>query len=908
LTKRRDRRRPITVVRDQWFGFGSYKALITDDCICMKAPVFLSACFFAAGIVLAHDTPLTLSFALIACGICELVGLLSWYQKWQAAAALLALAGFAFAGASAARLFAYRFPANDLSHLTDRSIELGEPVRIQGVLVTTPLRTPSGFLMDLSARRIWISGKAYSASGKIRLRIMSGRKFAMAGAPLDLRYGDTITAWARLGRPQNYRNPGGFDYRRWLQSVQDIYWQGTVEDRASLRKLPGAKPPILKCLIEHLRQQLTTSIDRLYPPWTLRGRDGSVLKAVLLGDRSSLDSDTIEDFRRTGLYHLLVVAGLHVGLLAMLAEALLRLLRIRPTWRAALLLLLLVFYASLVEQRAPTLRASLMIGAYLLARLLDREQPVLNAVGLAALILLFERPGWLVDAGFQLSFAAALLIAGLALPILERTTEPYRRALGHLEERALDREFAPRLAQFRLDARDAGEWLSRRSSFFESRSALAAKLVAVPLRAGIWVIDLLVFSAVLQLGLLLPMAEIFHRITLAGIGLNLLAIPCMTVLLAVAVPTVVLSALLPALAVLPGKLLAVILNGLFALTDLPNLPHWLSYRVPTPPASVAWGFILCLVAVGCTLAARRRVFAIAMLGAATFAVLICIQPFAPRIPSGVLEITDLDCGGGEALFMVLPDRTTVLVGACGGSRRRTGGGDPLRARRWDPGENIVSPYLWSRGIKSIDLFLLPEARDDRLSGVASVLRNFHVKEFWCGALPPAPYSAALLDLLQRRGVRFLRLTPGQTMSQHDMSATVIWPSARESSDLGPSHGSLALVRLSSEKRSILLAGDVPPRDLKFVTDSNPGVHSEVLEAPDRVGFKGEIAAFAAKVHPRVVLLDSVRNYGKGSRDSSPPKTLEGGDLRLLSVATDGAITVELRSNAVSLHCYRGPCQ
>ena len=50
-----------------------------------------------------------------------------------------------------------------------------------------------------------------------------------------------------------------------------------------------------------------------------------MLKAVLLGDRSSLDSETIENFRKTGLYHLLVIAGLHVGLLVLLASSLLRL-------------------------------------------------------------------------------------------------------------------------------------------------------------------------------------------------------------------------------------------------------------------------------------------------------------------------------------------------------------------------------------------------------------------------------------------------------------------------------------------------------------------------------------------------------------------------------------------------------
>jgi competence protein ComEC len=879
----------------------------------MKCPALLLACCFAVGIIIAHRTPLTLILSLTACAICWSGGVISWQRDWLIAAGLLALAGCIFAGVSASRLFALRFPANHVSRLSDTAIDFNRLVRIEGRLVTSPLRTPYGLQLDVDARRIWSNGKSYLVTGKIRLYVMNGRKTATPAASLDLRYAGSITTRARLQRPKNYANPGGFDYQQWLQSIQDIYWQGTVEDPAWVQKvselaISPSQPDPLHLAIQRVRHRLLTSIDRLYPPWTREGKDGAVLKAILLGDRSSLDSNTIEDFRKTGLYHLLVVAGLHVGLLAMLLEGLLRLLRIRATWRAVFLLLLLTFYASLVEQRAPTLRASLMIGAYLVARLLDREQPVLNAVGLAALILLFERPGWLFDAGFQLSFAAALLIAGLALPILERTTEPYRRALWRLEEVSLDRELAPRLAQFRIDVRDVGEWLSERWSCMDSLPFWAVKSVAALLKTGIWLIDLLIFSAVLQLGLLLPMAEIFHRVTLAGIGLNVFAIPCMTILLAIAVPTVVLNALLPALAVLPGKLLTFILSGLFRLTEIPHLPHWLSYRVATPPAWVAWGFALCMVAAGCALRLNRRIFGIAILGAAAFAALISLQPFPPQIPRGIFQITTLDCGGGEAVFMVFPDRTTMLMGACGGSRRRAGGGDPFRARRWDPGENIVSPYLWSRGIKSVDILLLPDARGGHLSGVASVLRNFRVKELWCGALPPEPYASALLEFVRRRGVRFLRLEAGETVRRSSASVTVISPSARLVSGARASGDPPFVVRISNPEGSELLAGDLAPGELESMIRSKIAVRSEVLHAPNLEDLPSAAPVFAARVHPSVALLGSGRRYGKRAGGGSWREILKDMGTRVFSTAAAGAVTVDMRGNALSVRCYRIACR
>ena len=177
-----------------------------------------------------------------------------------------------------------------------------------------------------------------------------------------------------------------------MESIEDVCWNGIVRSPALIEKLPRLRPGGVSVFMEGTRRHLLRSIDQLYPPWSANGRNGAVLKAVLLGDRSSLDSETIENFRKTGLYHLLVIAGLHVGLLAMLLSALVSSLRLREPARTAILIILLSCYACLVEQRAPTLRATLMIVVVLVARLLDRDHGALNSIGLAGLILLVYRP------------------------------------------------------------------------------------------------------------------------------------------------------------------------------------------------------------------------------------------------------------------------------------------------------------------------------------------------------------------------------------------------------------------------------------------------------------------------------------------------------------------------------------
>lgn len=859
----------------------------------MKSPMLAVACAFSFGILLARSATGGWWWPLGASGVCLLVGLTAAAREHMRVAAALALAGFALAGAANARLFACRFSSSDISHLSKWGFKPGTALQVDGSLLTSPLRTPYGLQFDLEVSRVALASGTRMATGKVRLRVPVAKVLEASGHPVNLREGDLIRARVKLRRSSRYRNPGDFNYRRWLESVQDVTWQGTVAGRDSLELLGIARPSLLRGLFGRVRQRLLASIDQLYPPWSVQGRDGAVLKAVLLGDRSSLDSSTVEDFRRSGLYHLLVVAGLHIGLLVMLAGILLSFVGIRGVWRSVLLLLFLGLYDGLVEERASTLRASLMIAAYLVGRLLDRRQPALNAVGIAALILLLRRPAWLFDSGFQLSFAAALLIAGLAVPLLERLTEPYRRGLTHLQDISWDASFEPRAAQFRLDVRSLADWLSAKWQLLSAHPDETLRGVALPLRASLWLAEILIFSAVVQLGLLLPMAEIFHRVTLAGIGLNALAVPLMTLLLALAVPTVLLNVVYPPLAVLPSMGLDMMMRWLLALTNLPRLPLWLSFRVPAPPDWVAWSFALSVVAAAIALWRRDRAFNILISLAASFALLIAWHPFPARIPSGVFQVTSLDCGGGESLLAVLPDRSTMLMGAGGGGRGWSGG-DPVRAARWDPGENVVSPYLWSKGISSLDVLVVPDDRGGSLVGVASILRNFRVKELWSVPLP-GPFAASLFGLAHDHGVHLRRLKAGETIDYRGFRFRVFWPPHDDESAPASRHRSGLLMRMSGKNASLMIAHDASPTAIESILRSAGAITSTVLQAPRSAPALALLVPAIARIRPRVVLAAG------SAADRSEWSDLQPREI--FSPSEMGAVTVIVKAGAVSVSVY-----
>ncbi len=858
-----------------------------------RSPLAAMAGAFAFGILWVQASPPAIGtrWFLPVAASCILLGLILLRAGWNRCAVTLVLASMVFAGAADTKRWEQRFPVNHIRFVESRGADLKGSIRLEGRVVSEPYRSGYGTQFDVEARSVESRGRVLAVIGKVRLRVEGSEITDKVGNPLPIRYGDDIRTVVRLRRPQTYQNPGSFDFRQWMEDIEDVHWVGTVK---SFRLVQITGHPTRFDPGEYIaiaRRRLLRGIDDLYPPWTLDGRYGAVLKAVLWGDRTALDSSTIDDFRKTGLYHLLVIAGLHVGLIALLVEFFLRALEFRRATRAVLVLGFLSVYACLVEQRAATIRATLMIALYLVARVISRDHSPLNSLGGVALLLLFFRPAWLMDSGFQLSFGAALLIVAIAVPILSRTTEPYRRALWRLDDVLLDDYFSPRLAQLRLDLRSVVQSLRQRVRLFCRFPTLARIIIAVPLRAVVWVANMLIFSAILQLGLLLPMVETFHRVAFAGVGLNALAIPLMTVLLAIALPVDLLSVVSPMLAVWPAKLLKLLILLLFAMTHLPTLAPWLSYRIPAPPAWVAWGFCasFALAALALRFAQRRGGAALAI--CAIFVAMVAVDPFAPRLPHGEMELTALDCGPGDALFLVLPDGTTVLLDA-GGSRTRGLVEGGFQGRHWDSGEDIVSPYLWSRGVKKIDVVALTRGTADYAGGMFSILQNFRIGEFWHPPQLETPEYAALLNEVATRGIPTRTLMAGDALPIDGASIQVLWPKPDPPSEQSPGDASLIL-RVSAGEINLLLSGSAGKQAEDGVAAGDKPLDSQVLTTTDQGPKSEKSNAFVTRVAPSVVVISP--QAGSGPIELPNPDALDAIKLqgaRIFRTDIDGATTIE----------------
>jgi competence protein ComEC len=860
----------------------------------MRLPAVAIAAVFACGIVLglqpsiaqfAPSQTLLLS-AFFAATLLVSIGLVFVRFKRLFPAAAVSLISWiliGFLGACVAEQ--PRSTEHVVSLLEAGQLELKTPLRWYGHLRDEPARLPWGNGYEIELSGVQFAGALQRVQGGLRLSFTPQPE----GRPMpELHAGDEVAVLAEARRPQLFRDEGAFDRRAYL-AEQNIDLVGTLRAPELIEQL-GFTSPTVGTQLARVRRRLRDDIDELFAGTP---QSAGVLRAMLLGDRSFVDRAEAADFQKTGVFHVLVVAGLHVGAIAFVLYWLGRKLRLSSVWTMSITLALLFAYVALVEERPPVLRAGLMAALVIASGFFFRRLELLNSAALAALILLVAKPLTLRDSSFQLTFVAMGCIAGLAAPWLEKTVQPYARALRGWRDVTRDAAHEPRAAQFRIDLRSLAHWLSARLPRRIGSTTENCLVGGLSLTFRAW--ELLVITVALQLGMLPLMARDFHRISLSAPFVNLAAVPLTGIVVPLGFLTLASGLILPPL----GKLLAAPLGWLTALLVhlvqwFAHFPRW-SYRIPGPPSWLVLfffvtGFLLAAVFRVKYLMRRKIVFGLCcawIIGALTIAT----YPFGARWAKGKLEATILDVGQGDSLFVVFPSGKTLLIDGGGAFS-----GFPGRELIYgvDPGEEAVSPYLWSRGFKKLDVVALTHAHQDHIGGLTAILENFRIGKLWIGREVSSPALARLEELARERKIPIERELHGESFRWDDVEGKFLWPDIAPGEMATPAKNDDSLVlSLHYGNRALLLPGDAEKESERSILEENNSavLRSDVLKVGHHGSKNSTTPELLAAVEPQVGIISA----GEGNLYGHPsPELLErltNAGVRILRTDRDGAVHV-----------------
>ncbi len=714
---------------------------------------------------------------------------------------------------------------------------LPEPPNAKAVLVTGRVTGPPevkgrGITFTLLSDSCYVDGR-----GALLPLLISVAVRRPMGSACPISYGMTLLLRGSISAPPAERNPGEFSLRAYYENM-GIVAVLSVEDPGGIviRDSTGGAPFMRECLYP-IRGAILRRVGE-----TLPGMEGEFLKDLLLGERSGISEETKEAFVDAGVAHVLAISGYRVLVVAAMVMAALTLFRVPRRLRPFIAAPALLFYMVLAQAHPPVVRGTVMALVFILRGPVQRRSSSRNALGVAALLILGVDSRQIFDAGFQLSFGAVLAIL-FFLPPLQR-----------------------------MIARGEGRGLIFRSCA--------------------WVLRSIALSLIVSLGTLPVTAACFGRVSLVGLLTNIAVVPATGAGMVLGVLS------------LGAGLISSPLGAAYAAAD-GLLLNWTirfsEFAGSLPFASVAtgrfglWEAIPWYAGIGLATHWRDRRGAarfLALLLAGLNAVMF-LRP-DPVSGRGVLRVSMIDVGQGDAILVEFPGGETLLVDA-----------GPLTLAR-NAGKKTVLPFLKRKGIRAIDILLITHPDADHCGGAAFIIRSFPVRrviESDAGGMTVVfgSYHAAA----RARGSPLSLAWRGESITAAQCARLyVLWPGRQRTASTPPSrrggsNNASIVFKLVYGDVSFLFTGDAEKEsEMRMIRSFGSFLRSTVLKVAHHGSDSGTSQEFLDAVRPDVALV-SVGLHNRFRHPSAALlRRLDAARVRVLRTDRDGAVVLATDGRSV----------
>jgi competence protein ComEC len=650
-----------------------------------------------------------------------------------------------------------------------------DAVRLVGKIVRAPEWRGIGVYLDVQI--LSIDGRAFPGRARLSEFLDDPERLQLFNA-LELGSGDQVEILVALRRPSTYRNPGVFDFRSHLER-QGIFWTGTIRNPRLIRIVRrGWHGP------DRVRKWIENRVSRQFDDDDVR----ALVMGMVLGRTSGLPAETERQFQAGGVFHLVVVSGFNIAVIATAATLAGRLLVRRRGTRLLFTMMCVVAYTLLVGWQMPAVRAAIMACVFIAGRALDRGHSPLNSAALSAIALLLIEPRAIEDKSFQMTFAAVFAVIGIGMPAISWVFERWNLRLRQFDNVDRDGVLAPEVADWRVARR---MWCER--------YGLPHFVVTAPLRAAQFLLESFLAAVGVETVFVYFMVESFHRVALVSPVLNVPA----GLIAAAITPLGLLLIVLPRFAATPlAWVIHILTRGLlWTLKTALALPH-ASLRVPSAPTFIwlFYGAVLTLLIIAIHRRLKWTAIAALALAAGTL-VMVTAADFSPHPPSDVV-VTFLDVGQGDSMLLEFPDGRRLLMDGGGVAAGRFLG---LREEStFSIGEDVVSAYLFSRGIRRIDTVVLTHAHNDHLNGLFDVIANFQIGDVWLGKNPMIPPYQAFLEALKERNIPIRWMSAGDRIGEF----TVLHPPAGYKVRKTAQNNDSLVLLLDTGRQTALFTGDL----------------------------------------------------------------------------------------------------
>ena len=670
----------------------------------------------------------------------------------------------------------------------------------------------------------------------------------------EWRAGRTMVAPVTFRRAARYLNDGVPDFERAL-ALDGTSLLGTVKSGLLVDvERPASRAEEMAAAIRaHVRRVITRRVGRHDPVAS------AVTTAVLIGDRTGLPDSVRIRLQAAGIYHVIAISGGNIAILAGLVLFTLALVGVRGRPAAMTTLVALAACSYIITAGPSVWRATLMAVVYLAARVIDHRTPAWHAMAVAIVTMIVARPLDVRDPGFILTFGATLALV-----------EAARRG-GAIWQRRGPRQ--------------------RRAS--SMRQALFALWRS-------WVVPSVLTSVAVEIALMPVSALAFSRVTIAGLVLNLIAVPAMALVQSSGL-FLSLCDRWPTVAVPSAWVATWSAMALVESARLVDVAPWLAHRVPPPWPAVVIAYYAGLAAM---LVPIRSIGWLRVVGGiVTSSAAVVIVSGASAIAwsdedrnEALLRLTLFDVGQAEAMLLQVPGADPLLVDA-GGAPFGTG---------FDVGTRVLGPALWAKHLRSVDTFLVTHGDPDHLGGAVAVVDDFAPAHLWIGIdVPSHEPTRALIGRAREAGLTIESLRAGETRGWGRARLRVLHPPAPDWERPRVRNDDSVVLEVLFADTAFLLTGDIS-------ADVERAILPQLSTARHRIL---KVAHHGSRTSTSHELLDAwkpeiaIVSCGRGNRFGHPaPEViarLAAAGTRVVRTDLDGQITIETDGRDVRVRTFVG---
>lgn len=722
---------------------------------------------------------------------------------------------------------------------------------IMGFMLMSNEITTRNYIYDLKENTVIVQGKIYKIENtafgtNIYLKgveVENGEKsvsvkriFVNTEKIPNVKIGNIIKVRGKLRQFEEAANKGNFDSRKYYLSLG---FYGKIE-AGTIEIINSDYSGIRQGLYE-LRMEIIERLEKLCSDnngiFSIINNKNGIIGAIILGDKTDIDSDIKELYSVSGIAHILAISGLHISFIGMAIYRLLRR-RFRFLFSAAVSIPVVLSFGIMSGFGISTIRAIIMFILKIIGEVLGRKYDAITAISLAGLVLLVQNPFVVCNSGFQMSFGAIIAIV-LILPIVEEILNTDNKII-----KVISANFTISLVMNPILA-----W-----NYYELPTfSFLLNIVVVPL------MSVVIVSSI---------AGIFCSCIMFGFGKVVIFPGCGILELYTFLCNIINKSSVASIVVGQPKVTIIIVYYAILLVVLFGLKN---IRTKYTRAEKERNIIKKETGLVLEKKAKkeRRIkgqnVKLRLACIVGFLLLNCLIYY---IPNPGFYITFIDVGQGDGILIHGDNGTKVMVDGGSTSEKQVA-------------KNCIVPYLKAEGIGTIDYSIITHTDKDHISGILEILENNNSNRIRIKNLVMPDINMKddtyneLIEKAKLKKINVLYIKKGDTLSLGKTKIKCIYPETTTTASDKNDYCTVLSVKNKTSK--ILLTGDISKEIEEKIKDDIEENYT-VLKVAHHGSNYSSSEKFLKKVNPKYSIISVGKNnsYGHPGNETMERLRKQGG--------------------------------